>query len=107
MKNSKIYKNNKSLVAKCECSCGVLEISSIDDLYNRTWEVSLFKLTDFGGPLSFYQRLRWCRKILFSGRPWIDQVMISDQSMGEVAQFILERRESGLTKSEDSFKVVK
>ena len=81
---------SKSIYFKCSCGSETLQIER--NRYDATechrdfsfclWYYSIY------GTLSFYERLRWCFRILKTGNPWADTVILTDNDAKNLAEFI-------------------
>ena len=81
MDNSK----EKSLMTKCECSSEALEFQYWPEdkqFYVAFWQQG------FHRPLCFRERVRWAWRLLFTGNPWGDMIILSPEKAKEIADFI-------------------
>lgn len=97
MKCCKKSKNTNGLVdglnVKCECSTCSLEICRIEESYDKgeafkTFEVSVWRLASGDRPLGWKERFRWAWRVLRTGMPWSDMIILSDDNARKVAKFI-------------------
>jgi len=73
----------KELFIKCDCHTEILNIERDDDVgmyYFCIYEVDKNKM-------DWKQRFRYCWKVLTSGKAFNDQMVLSEQSMNELAEF--------------------
>jgi len=84
----------KSCFFKCECSCHALEINRFKEEFekrtNTEFNFSIWGLGRSGEILNFRSRLRWCWKIICTGYPWADTVILTDKQADEICKFIQE-----------------
>ena len=79
--------NTNNRFFKCECSTHALEAEydSEDEQYN-------FTIWHYGHqgdvPMSFKERVRWCWRILTTGNPWADAVILSEKSKVELVNYL-------------------
>lgn len=82
---------NNKLFLPCSCSCSVLVIEKeknpFDD--NISYYISLFK-GQFGWKLSFWERLRWIKKILLKGTIWTDNIILDEENIDKLKEFLKE-----------------
>lgn len=83
-------KDIKNKFIKCECSSHMIEIEFDGDLYYFSfWELSRNNVI-----LSYRERIRWAFKILFSGIPWVDSVVLSENKVNEMVEFLKSTKNS-------------
>ena len=78
---------DKSLMVKCECSCEVIEFQNWSD--DKQFYVTLWK-SGFSRPMSLYQRIRWAVRVIVTGDPWGDQIILSSANAKKISKFISE-----------------
>lgn len=79
-------KNN--LLLKCDCGGEMLEVVKEEGYY----EISLWR--QGGGHLSWKERARWIWRILTTGNPWTDQLILSKEKISQLVDFLVERKET-------------
>lgn len=72
---------------QCECQQEVITLQKYDS--EEVIELSIWQ-SGFSYPLSFIKRLRFCFSILFKGRPYGDQVVLSKKNARRVAEVLYE-----------------
>jgi len=73
-------KNN--IIIKCDCYGHAIELE-----YNKATndiEVSLWNLGSVGRVLDWKQRFRWILRIIWTGNPWADMVILSDDKFKDI-----------------------
>jgi len=79
--------NTNNRFFKCECGTHTLETEYDDELnqYN-------FTIWHYGHqgdvPMSFKERVRWCWRILTTGNPWADAVILSEKNKVELVNYL-------------------
>ena len=74
----------KNLFIKCECCGEALEISYDEEL--DSIELSIWTY-GHNNVMGWRERLRWCWRILRTGNPWGDHVILTHQKMQEIINF--------------------
>jgi hypothetical protein len=83
-------------VIPCDCNSHRIEIDYVVEhwenedgstVYNKCYEVAVWELLG-NSPLRFSERIRWCWRILKTGMPWCDMVIITKEKAEELAKFI-------------------
>ena len=72
-------------MVECECSAEALEVQYWPDekqFYVAFWQQG------FNRPLRWRERVQWVWRILFSGCPWGDMVILSPEKAKAVSEFI-------------------
>jgi len=78
----------KTCFISCDCQNEVLYIEYDNDI--RMADVALYEHRGYIiGRLSFWQKLRYCWKILYSGRAYCDQLVLSLKQLKELKTFLL------------------
>jgi len=88
----------KSHFVMCDGGCELIQLDRTVDVYTndedesksfceKHFEFSMWNRVG-DSPLSFRQRLRWCWNILRTGMPWADMVILSDEKVKNLAEFI-------------------
>lgn len=70
---------------KCDCSSETLELehdAEYQELNIVIWRLSI------NSTLCLRERLRWCWKILITGNPWSDSVILSKEKVKELKEFV-------------------
>lgn len=79
--------NVKAYFTTCECQTELLYIEYDDRL--KIADVALYEHRAYlTGRMSFWQRLRYCWKILCTGRPYSDQLSLGSKSLKELKVFL-------------------
>ena len=81
------------LLIKCDCLTHALELVYIEDKYDgdnsvKKFELSAWQLMNSDRPLCWRQKIRWIWRILRTGMPWTDMMIISDDKAKEIVEFI-------------------
>jgi len=80
--------DKKSLFLKCNCTGHALEITKWDD--EQDFEISIWnRFRDH--LLCFNERIRWCWRIIKTGNPWADEVILSAEDALKLSDFIIEK----------------
>jgi hypothetical protein len=82
-----------SLFIKCDCLACSFELSRVEETYDKgppikMFELSVWQLIDTNRPFGWRERIRWAWRIISTGMPWADMIIISDEKAKKVAQFI-------------------
>jgi len=77
---------------KCECSSHALEVE-YDEEYGQ-YSIATWHYGNFTRPFSFKEKIRWCWRILWTGNPWADSVILSKKTKLELIEFLKEKGES-------------
>lgn len=82
-------KKNKQLFTQCDCGSEVLFIEY--DFEIKMADLAIFQ-TDIASSSkrSLWQRLRYCWQILFHKKPYADQIMLDNQQLLKIKNFINE-----------------
>lgn len=76
----------KEIIIKCDCSCHAIQF-----YYDGEWnyiEVSIWERYIGKAPFSIKERLRWCWHILTTGTPWADHVVLSQEQIQQLIQYL-------------------
>lgn len=68
---------------KCSCHCCALQTTYFDDepdIYFSIWEQGAKE----NHTLSFWQRLRWCWRVIRKGKPFEDQIILDNEQTIEL-----------------------
>ena len=71
---------------RCACSCSALEVELDSEI--PSYDISLWLHGYTGHRLRWYDRVRWCWRILRTGRPWTDQITISVEDAHELHNWL-------------------
>lgn len=77
----------KTKYIKCSCGSELLSLEKFDDdqyVYFSIWERGF----NDNNKLTFFERLRWCWKILKSGRPFTDSIVFDGEGMDDIVEAI-------------------
>lgn len=87
---------------ECDCTEHAAEFvwTKYSDGGHDTMDISIWHKSRTSSVLSFKERIRWCWKILTTGLPWADEVVISADKAKELAEFI----NNGLATEEEFIK---
>lgn len=73
------------MMIKCDCGAEEIEFIYVED--EKVLEVSMW----FMGHrecMSLKERLRWCWHILWHGSPWTDYIILNQQGVTELKEFL-------------------
>lgn len=78
--------NEKYLHLRCDCSGEAIEFAYYPDW--KQLEVCLW-IRGYQKPtMGFLERIRWCWRILRTGQPWTDMVILSHEQISQVQGFL-------------------
>jgi hypothetical protein len=82
-----------SISVKCDCFTHSLELVRLEETYDKgptfkSFELSVWQLANHVRPMGWRERFRWVWRILRTGNPWTDMIILSDDKAKEIAQFI-------------------
>lgn len=78
----------KTCFVSCDCKTEVLCIEYDHD--TNMAEVALYEHKSYlTGKMSWLNKLRYCWKILCTGRPYCDQLVLTNKSLRELRVFLL------------------
>jgi len=77
---------NRGKILKCECSGHALEVEY--DIYDKQYWFSMWHLGNNGAILRWSERIRWCWRILTTGHPWADHVILSEERKNELVEYL-------------------
>lgn len=92
--------SEKSLMVKCECGGEALEVTywpnkdCEDEICFSYWKEGFYR------PMCWRERLRWCWRILRTGNPWSDSILMYPPQAKQVADFIRENLQQQNDKKE-------
>lgn len=78
---------DKSIMVKCDCGAEVVEVYYYDDKEHPEFDMSFWQ-QGFHRPMGWRERLRWIWRVLRTGNPWSDYVVLSPKKAKEIADFI-------------------
>ena len=76
---------NKNIVIKCDCHGHSIELEHVEEFDEI--ELSLWHYGNDGRELSWKQRIRWCWRILRTGMPWTDMMILSHDKMENIIKW--------------------
>lgn len=71
---------------KCSCSSEILRVAYDDELEQT--EFSIWEMQNTH-KATFWQRLRWCWKILIEGSPYGDQVIFEKEGVSNLVNYLI------------------
>jgi hypothetical protein len=77
--------NNKNIVIKCDCLGHSIELEHMED--TNEIELSVWHYGNDGRELNWKERLRWCWRILRTGMPWADMIILSSDKMEKIIKW--------------------
>ena len=86
---------DKSKFVRCDCFGHALEVRRDMEIVDgkithKNFEICIWeRYGESNRKMSWRERIRWCWQVLRTGRPWADQVTISDDKAKKLAEFIL------------------
>lgn len=78
--------NPPSIMEKCSCSGEAIEVQYWGDVDNEFYIA--YWNEGFKRPLKWRERLRWCWRILRTGDPWADRVIVNKEQAKRIAEFL-------------------
>ena len=88
MSYDSIGKENPSLMIMCDCHGEAIQVEyekEDDQFYFSLWHQGFDN-----NHLSWWQRLRWTWRILTTGNPWTDLVILSPEKAKKIRNFIVQ-----------------
>ena len=83
-------------MVKCACSTEAVEFQywswgqdEPPEFYISMWRQG------FKRPMCWQERLRWCWRILRSGDPWADDIIVSELQAKQIADFLNQHQSNG------------
>lgn len=80
----------KDFRVKCDCSCHEVHVVS----YENEPDFPLIELSIWtyycGEKATFWQRIRYCWRMIFTGRLYSDQVMLTKKTSKELGEHLIE-----------------
>jgi len=71
---------------KCSCSSEILRVAYDDELEQT--EFSIWEMQN-AHKAGWRQRLRWCWRILFEGSPYGDQVILDNEGVANLVEYLV------------------
>lgn len=84
--------NSKRLLLHCECQGHMMEVVYLPK--DKWFEFSYWTLGRVTESLSWKERFRWCWKILRTGNPWSDFIMLNKEKARELQAFLAAETDS-------------
>ena len=85
--------NIKSHFIKCNCYTHMLECKryNYDNISDQGFQFTIWNYGHEGEKIwKWKDRIRWCWRILKTGNPWADNIVATNESAHELANYILE-----------------
>jgi hypothetical protein len=84
---TKFDKNNdtKTFFCLCDCKSEILVIEY--DHQVKLADLAIYKYAGISNKLSLIQRLRYAIKIIWSGKPYADQIVLTPKQLKEIKNF--------------------
>jgi hypothetical protein len=78
------------LFTKCECSSHILEVRRYDycDEGDKGFYFTHWNYGRVNHPMGWKERIRWCWRILHTGDPWADSIVVSDENAIKISEYI-------------------
>lgn len=87
----KEYKMKNNIIRlKCNCSSEMLEIEYDEEL--GTYDFSLWNRW-FNRNMSLRERIKWCYRIITTGNPWTDYIILGQKDIDEMVEFLNDKTE--------------
>ena len=77
--------NDKNLVIKCDCHGHSIELEHNDE-FNEI-ELSVWYYGNDDRELRWKERFRWCWRILRTGMPWTDMIILTHEKMDKIVKW--------------------
>lgn len=78
--------DSPSIIIECECRGDAIQVEFEPE--DNQFYFSLWHQGFYNNHLSWWERLRWTWRILTTGNPWTDLVILSPEKAGEIKDFI-------------------
>ena len=79
-----------SLFIMCDCSSHMFQIERYyEDKRDNGFNLAIWHYGHNGNIRRWKERLRWCWRILKTGNPWADSIIITNEKAKEISNFIL------------------
>jgi hypothetical protein len=84
---TKFDKDNdtKTLFCLCDCKSEILVIEYDHDI--QLADLAVYKYAGFANKLSLFDRFRYVMKIIWSGKPYADQMVLTPKQLKEIKNF--------------------
>ena len=86
MSDNHTISKNESIFIKCDCTTHLLEAQY--DKEGDSLDLTFWVYPDTNRPLSFCQRLKWCWRILTTGHPWADYLVVNKDKIVELRDYL-------------------
>jgi len=80
-------KENKTLFIPCSCKSEILVIE-YDHEINMADFAMFENYTSYSNKMSLWQRLRYCYRVLFEKKPYVDQMMLDKNQLKDLQKFL-------------------
>lgn len=77
--------DTKTLFCLCDCKSEILVIEYDHEM--QLADLAVYKYAGFGNKLSFFDRIRYALKIILSGKPYADQMVLTTKQLKEIKNF--------------------
>ena len=77
--------NDKNLVIKCDCHGHSIELEHDEEM--NEIELSVWHYGNDGRELNWKERFRWCWRILRTGMPWTDMIILTHGKMDKIVKW--------------------
>lgn len=82
------FEKNKTTFILCDCRSEILVLDH-DFEYGLT-ELSIYEnMSSYNNKMSFWQKIRYIYQVLFKGRPYSDQIVLSNNQIKDISSFLL------------------
>lgn len=85
---TKFDKNTKTLFTLCDCESEILVIKYDHDI--KLADLAVYKYAGLSNKLSFFDRFWYALKIIWSGKPYADQMVLSQKQLKEIKNFCVD-----------------
>jgi hypothetical protein len=86
-----IDKDEEPLFIKCDCGSEMFEIRysiwESEFVVDRNFNLTMWYMGK-SHPMTFKERLRWCWRILRTGDPWGDGIIVSENTAKKISEYI-------------------
>lgn len=96
MKEKKTKSTPRILNLKCECSTEMLEI--VYDRKDKQYDICIWTPQNNTSRLRWFQRIRHAWQIVCTGRPYGDQLILSQASLERLGKFVTDQSVTTATK---------
>ena len=81
----------------CECSTHALQVEYVKE--DQNYNLCIWQYGHYGSvPMSWKERLRWCWRVLKTGNPWADSIILSKEKRDKLVQLLTADEEKVLLK---------